>query len=56
MAAIGTGAARNGVIVYGGPYYDDAYGYGSCAYYYNRAIATNSPYWWNRYYDCVGYW
>ena len=38
---------------YGGDYY--AYGgYGSCNYLYRRAIATNSPYWWNRYYACVG--
>lgn len=46
----------NGVIVYGAPYYDGGYGYGSCSYFYSRAIATNSPYWWNRYYGCVGYW
>jgi hypothetical protein len=45
------------VFLYGAPYYyDDAYGYGTCAYYYSRAIATGSAYWWNRYYDCVGYW
>lgn len=47
---------RGGVIVYGAPYYYGSYGYDACAYYYNRAIATNSPYWWNLYYDCVGYW
>ena len=30
-----------------------AYG-GGCAYYYQRALATGSSYWWDRYYDCVG--
>ena len=35
-------------------YYDDTYAYGGCRYYYRRAVATGSSYWWNRYYDCVG--
>ncbi len=37
-----------------GDYY--AYGddYGSCAWLYRRAVRTNSQYWWNRYYACVG--
>jgi len=30
-----------------------AYG-GGCAYFYRRAVATGSSYWWSRYYDCVG--
>jgi hypothetical protein len=30
-----------------------AYG-GGCAYYYQRAVATGSSYWWDRYYDCAG--
>ena len=38
---------------YDGGYY--AYGgYGSCNYLYRRAVATNSAYWWNRYYACAG--
>jgi hypothetical protein len=40
--------------VYGAPYYE-SYAYGSCAYYYERAITTGSAYWWDRYYDCTGY-
>jgi hypothetical protein len=35
-------------------YYDDTYAYGGCRYYYRRAVATGSSYWWNRYYDCIG--
>ncbi|MGD9503175.1 MAG: hypothetical protein AB7V40_11900 [Methyloceanibacter sp.] len=39
---------------YGLPYL--AYGYGGgCAWLYRNAIATNDPYWWNRYYACTGY-
>jgi hypothetical protein len=30
------------------------YGYGPCAYYYERAVATGSGYWWDRYYACTG--
>jgi hypothetical protein len=37
-------------FVYG---YSDYYDYGSCGYYYRRAIATGSSYWWDRYYDCI---
>jgi hypothetical protein len=36
---------------YGWPGY---YG-GGCGWLYRRAIATGSPYWWDRYYDCIGY-
>ncbi|HLO23541.1 MAG TPA: hypothetical protein VK193_08985 [Methyloceanibacter sp.] len=38
---------------YGDYYAYNGYGYGGCGYLYRRAIATNSPYWWNRYYACV---
>jgi len=41
-----------GYVPYG--YYDDTYAYGGCGYYYRRAVATGSSYWWNRYYNCVG--
>jgi hypothetical protein len=27
---------------------------GGCSYLYRRAIATNSPYWWDRYRRCTG--
>lgn len=40
----------------GYPYYDDYYydyGYGGCGWLYRRAVATGSPYWWNRYRACV---
>ncbi len=37
---------------YGG-YYAYDYGYGGCGWLYRRALATNSPYWWNRYYACI---
>ncbi len=43
---------RRSVVV--GPYFYDGYGYGSCSYYYRRALATGSGYWWRRYYDCTG--
>ena len=45
---------RNGVWVwvYGPDYY--AYG-GDCYWLRQRALATGSPYWWDRYYACVGY-
>ncbi|AGK56912.1 hypothetical protein HYPDE_26148 [Hyphomicrobium denitrificans 1NES1] len=36
---------------YGYPYY---YG-NNCAWIYQRALVTGSAYWWNRYYDCIGY-
>ena len=28
---------------------------GGCGWLYRRAVATGSPYWWNRYYECIGY-
>jgi len=41
--------------VYGYAPFVGGYAYGgSCAYYYRRAVATGSSYWWDRYYDCVG--
>lgn len=41
-------------VPYGYGYYDDGYYYGgSCSYEYNRAVATGSAYWWNRYRDCI---
>jgi hypothetical protein len=48
---------RRGYAYYGAPLYGAyAYGaYGSCSHYYDRAVTTGSDYWWNRYYDCVGY-
>ncbi|HEY1247124.1 MAG TPA: hypothetical protein VGF29_20065 [Hyphomicrobiaceae bacterium] len=33
-------------------YYDYGYGYG-CYWLRRNAIATGSPYWWNRYYVCA---
>jgi len=38
---------------YGG-YYSYGYG-GGCGWLYAQAVATGNPYWWQRYYDCVGY-
>jgi hypothetical protein len=35
------------------PYYSYGYYGGSCGWLYRNAVATNSPYWWARYYDCV---
>jgi hypothetical protein len=45
----------HGRRIIGVPYGSYGYGYysGSCAYDYNRAVATGSPYWWNRYQDCI---
>lgn len=40
-------------FLYGAPFYG-AYAYGSCNYYYERAMATGSPYWWDRYEACTG--
>jgi hypothetical protein len=37
----------------GYPYYYNDYGYGGCGWLYRRAVATGSPYWWNRYRACV---
>jgi hypothetical protein len=36
-------------------YYDYGYGYGGCGWLYRRAVVTGSPYWWDRYYACAGY-
>ena len=38
-------------------YYDYDYGYygGGCSWLYRNAVATGSPYWWNRYQYCSGY-
>ena len=36
-------------------YYGYNYGYGGCASLRRQALATGSPYWWNRYYACVNY-
>ena len=40
---------------YGAPFL--AYGAyaGSCGWMYRNAVATGDPYWWNRYYECTGY-
>ena len=43
-------------VPYGYGYgYGSDYGYtnGACSYEYNRAVATGSAYWWNRYQDCI---
>jgi hypothetical protein len=42
---------------YGWPYiaYGYNYGYGGCGWLYRNAVATGDPYWWNRYYNCTGY-
>ena len=40
-------------FVYGG-YYAYTYGDG-CYWLRRRALYTGSPYWWNRYYACIGY-
>jgi hypothetical protein len=38
------------IFVYGG-----GYGYGDCAWLRRQAVITGSPYWWQRYQDCVNY-
>jgi hypothetical protein len=40
---------------YGYPYYSYGYYGGGCGWLYRNAVATGSPYWWNRYYQCTGY-
>ena len=42
---------------YGWYYPNFSYGYygGGCGWLYRNALATGSPYWWNRYYECTGY-
>jgi len=53
------GGARHVRHVRGRPAYGYApfvggYAYGgSCDYYYRRALATGSSYWWSRYHDCI---
>jgi len=42
---------RGGVVVYG--YSDYGYYNATCAYEYERAVATGSSYWWNRYQECI---
>jgi hypothetical protein len=37
---------------YGAPFFP--YG-GGCGWLYRNAKATGAPYWWNRYYECTGY-
>jgi hypothetical protein len=37
---------------YGAPFFP--YG-GGCGWLYRSAKATGTPYWWNRYYECIGY-
>jgi hypothetical protein len=39
---------------YGLPYISYGYG-GGCGWLYRNAIDTGDPYWWNRYYACIGY-
>jgi hypothetical protein len=39
---------------YGVPYISYGYG-GGCGWLYRNAINTGSSYWWNRYYECIGY-
>lgn len=41
--------------VYAAPIYVSSYGNG-CAWLHRRAIATGSPYWWDRYNRCIRGW
>lgn len=45
---------RGDRFIYGAVPFYGAYEYGACAYYYERAVATGSGYWWDRYYACAG--
>jgi hypothetical protein len=45
---------RHRFVVVGFPSVAYAYGYG-CQWLKWKAIDTGSPYWWNRYYECIGY-
>ncbi len=45
------GHQYRGYGYYGWPGYHG----GGCGWLYSRAVATGSPYWWNRYYECIGY-
>jgi hypothetical protein len=47
----GRGFIIGAPFVYGGYSY---YGYGGCEWLRRRAIATGSPYYWDRYYACIG--
>jgi hypothetical protein len=38
------------IFVYGG-----GYGYGDCAWLRRQAVITGSPYWWERYRECLYY-
>ena len=40
---------------YGWPYFGYGYHGGGFGWLYGRAVATGSPYWWDRYYACIGY-
>jgi hypothetical protein len=40
---------------YGWPYISYGYYGGGCGWLYRRAVAAGSPYWWNRYFECIGY-
>jgi hypothetical protein len=40
---------------YGLPYISYGNYGGGCGWLYRNALATGSPYWWNRYYECTGY-
>ena len=40
---------------YGWPYFGYGYHGGGCGWLYGQAVATGSPYWWDRYYACIGY-
>ena len=45
---------RYGYYGYGLPYI--SYGYGSgCGWLYRNAVNSGNSYWWNRYYECIGY-
>jgi hypothetical protein len=45
---------RGNRFIYGAVPFYGAYEYGPCTYYYERAVATGSGYWWDRYYACAG--
>ncbi|HEY1243877.1 MAG TPA: hypothetical protein VGF29_03505 [Hyphomicrobiaceae bacterium] len=41
-------------IFIGAPFAYGYYAYGDCYWLRRRALHTGSPYWWNRYYSCIG--
>ena len=46
---------HHGHIFIGAPFlYGGYYAYGDCYWLRRRALYTGSPYWWNRYYACIG--